>query len=81
MRRRVVVDWLGETGARAWQQWPRRPGPPADDDTVAWQAWELIHELPELSKPRACLVRHMEQPWLPLHGPEERICGLRAAGR
>lgn len=86
MQRQVIVGWLLQTGpqelnvaARTWQQRPRIPGQPAEDRTLAWQAWDLIHVVPELSTLRASLVCHMEDPRLPRHGLEERICGLHSA--
>jgi hypothetical protein len=87
MKRQVIVGWLVQTGprelnvaARTWQQRPRIPGQAADDRTLAWQAWELIHVVPELSTLRASLVCHMEDPRLPQHGLGEPFCGLHGAG-
>ncbi|MGZ5202466.1 MAG: hypothetical protein ACXWC4_22120 [Telluria sp.] len=72
MRRQVIGEWLGQTGvlelnaaARAWRYCPGPSGPPEDDTTAVWQAWEQIHTAPELHKLRQVLMQHMQQPPLP----------------
>lgn len=82
---RVVLNWLAQTGPAAlnvatsiWQLQLARLPHLANDNTAAWQAWELAQAIPEMSGLRSSLQRHVSTPLPPAIEVRPRVCGLRS---
>lgn len=80
----IVVDWLAHTGpadlnaaTSAWQQQIVSLPDLAKENAAAWQAWELVQAIPEMSGLRASLQRHVSAPLAPAVEEPPRVCGLR----
>lgn len=81
---RVIVDWLALTGpaalnaaTSAWQQQIVCLPDLAKENAVAWQAWELVQSMPQMSGLRTSLQRHVSTPLEQAVEEPPRVCGLR----